>query len=232
MNRSLFPLLALATSCATVPTPPPKVVQPVEEVHFSELKQLTFGGENAEAYWRFDGQGVSLQRRGVGDDCDRIYTMPITNGVAGEMKLFSSGEGATTCAHYLADDQEVLYASTHLGGAACPPKPDMRQGYVWALYDSYDIFKKRADGSGELQRLTDAPGYDAEATVCAKDGTILHRHRHAPRHLFRDGQRAERHRVARCAARWTRARSHGAGRADARSGGRRSGHRRLARRPV
>ncbi len=175
MKHSLIPALCLITSCATVSTPPPaaKVVQPAEETHFGEISQLSFGGENAEAYWRFDGTGVSLQRRAGEDQCDRIYTMPISEGKAGPLSLFSSGKGATTCAHYLADDKEVLYASTHLGGDACPPKPDMRQGYVWALYESYDIFKKNADGTGEVTRLTDAPGYDAEATVCGKDGSII-----------------------------------------------------------
>ncbi|PZR11932.1 MAG: peptidase M28 [Archangium gephyra] len=175
MKRSLIPALCLATSCATVSTPPPakKVVTTTEESHFGALSQLTLEGENAEAYWRFDGKGVSLQRRGVDDQCDRIFTMPIIDGKAGPMTQLSSGKGATTCAHYLAGDDEVLYASTHLGGEACPPKPDMRQGYVWALYDSYDIFKTKADGSGALQRLTETAGYDAEATVCAKDGSII-----------------------------------------------------------
>ena len=66
----------------------------------------------------------------------------------------------------------MIYASTHLGGDACPPRPDHSQGYVWALYDSYDIFRAKADGSG-VTRLTDTPGYDAEGTVCAKDGSIV-----------------------------------------------------------
>ena len=65
-----------------------------------------------------------------------------------------------------------IFASTELGGAACPPRPDHSQGYVWALYDSYDIFRANPDGSG-VTRLTDTPGYDAEGTVCAKDGSIV-----------------------------------------------------------
>ena len=173
----------LFVSCATTPTPvpeapkPPPAVKAAEETHFQELTQLTFGGENAEAYWRFDGSGVSMQRRFGTQTCDRIYTMPlIQNGalVGNPTPVpFSSGKGATTCAHYLAGDQEVLFASTHLGGEACPPKPDMSLGYVWALYDTYEIFKGKADGTGALTKLTDSPGYDAEATVCAKDGSIV-----------------------------------------------------------
>ncbi len=84
----------------------------------------------------------------------------------------SSGKGATTCSYFLPGDQDVIFASTHLGGDACPPRPDHSQGYVWALYDSYDIFRAKADGSG-LVRLTSTPGYDAEGTVCPKDGSIV-----------------------------------------------------------
>ena len=178
-----FALTLILTSCATTPEAPPSPaprpapVKAAEETHFGELSQLTFGGENAEAYWRFDGTGVSLQRR-VGDEgCDRIATLPLfeKGALINEPKpvQFSSGKGATTCAHSLAGDQEILYASTHLGGDACPPRPDMSLGYVWALYDSYDIFKARSDQPGSLTRLTETPGYDAEATVCGKDGSII-----------------------------------------------------------
>ncbi|MFO0594123.1 MAG: M28 family peptidase [Myxococcaceae bacterium] len=185
MRSFLCSLLVVTLStCATTPAapetkPPPPVITAKEEVHFEGLRQLTFEGENAEAYWRFDGKGASMQRRsGPGEDCDRINTIALFDEKGALLpnptpKLFSSGKGATTCAHYLAGDQEILYASTHLGGDACPPKPDMRLGYVWALYDSYEIFKKKADGTGELTKLTDSPGYDAEATVCAKDGSII-----------------------------------------------------------
>lgn len=166
-------LLALLAACATTPAAPParpEPLKPPEESHFSELKQLTFEGENAEAYWRFDGTGVSMQRRTGEQGCDRIYTMPLANP---EPRLFSSGLGATTCAHYSADDREIIYASTHLGGDACPPKPDMSLGYVWAIYEQYEIFKAPVDHPEQLTRLTDSPGYDAEATVCAKDGSII-----------------------------------------------------------
>lgn len=183
MNRIALVLLSLGLSpylASCVTTPPASKEQPApvkapEETHLGQLTQLTFGGENAEAYWRFDGTGVSLQRRTPSEGCDRIYTMPVFKGgqliASPPLTLISSGKGATTCAHYLAGDEEVLYASTHLGGEACPPKPDMSQGYVWALYDSYDIFKTKAGGA--IERLTDAPGYDAEATVCGKDGSIV-----------------------------------------------------------
>ncbi|HET6337593.1 MAG TPA: M20/M25/M40 family metallo-hydrolase [Polyangiales bacterium] len=181
--RSLAPLCLLSVACATS-SPPPAVAPGAatssysrpEETHFTSLQRLTDGGENAEAYWSFDGQRASMQRRSGDALCDRIYTLSLfQNGqpVANPQPVqVSSGKGATTCSYFFPEGQDLLYASTHLGGDACPPRPDMSQGYVWALYDSYDIFKAKADGSG-VQRLTETPGYDAEGTVCGRDGSII-----------------------------------------------------------
>lgn len=146
------------------------------EVHFGDLRQLTFGGENAEAYWSFGGTQLVLQSTAQagstfgGKDCDQIYRMDLTSN--NQPSLVSTGKGATTCSYFLPNDNEIVYASTHLGGEACPPKPDHSQGYVWALYPEYDVFRASADGTSSV-RLTDAPGYDAEATVCGKDGSIV-----------------------------------------------------------
>jgi Tol biopolymer transport system component len=145
------------------------------ESHFASLRQLTFEGENAEAYWNFRGTGVSMQRRGVADACDKIFKMDVFAADATIQPVttqLSSGQGATTCAHYTADDARIIYASTHGQSPECPKKPDMSQGYVWALYDSYDIFSMKPDGT-DVQQLTNSKGYDAEATVCAKDGSII-----------------------------------------------------------
>jgi hypothetical protein len=151
-----------------------------EEKRLADMRQLTLEGENAEAYWAFGRRELVLQRRAGDAACDRIYRMPLAGFLPGDppregvppLVPVSSGDGATTCAYFFPGDREVLYASTHLGGAACPPKPDHSQGYVWPLYDTFDIFKANADGSN-VRRLTEAPGYDAEGTVCAKDGSIV-----------------------------------------------------------
>ncbi len=140
---------------------------PSTEPHLREVKQLTFGGENAEAYWSFDGKQLIMQAH-QGEGCDQIYR--VQPGSAPQR--VSTGKGSTTCSYFLPGDQEVIYASTHLGGDACPVKPDHSQGYVWALYDTYDIFRANADGSN-IRQLTHSPGYDAEATVCKKDGSIV-----------------------------------------------------------
>lgn len=152
--------------------PAPKAVAAIEgESRLLDIQQITFEGENAEAYWSFDGKELTMQTRFGDMGCDRIVRFEIAKGLS-SMVPVSSGLGATTCSYFLPGDKEIVYASTHLGGPECPPKPDMRQGYVWALYSSYDIFRANKDGSN-LRRLTDSPSYDAEGTVCAKDGSIL-----------------------------------------------------------
>jgi Tol biopolymer transport system component len=141
------------------------------EAHLKELRQLTFAGENAEAYWSNDGRSLILQAKHPGMGCDRIFRMNVADDPPAAQPV-SSGKGATTCSYFLPGDRQVIYASTHLGGDACPPQPDRSQGYVWPLYDSYDIFKANADGSA-VTRLTETPGYDAEGTVCKKDSSIV-----------------------------------------------------------
>jgi Tol biopolymer transport system component len=155
---------------AAQPAAPPAATRHPEEVHFADIVQLTTGGENAEAYWSFDGSKLIYQAH-EGEGCDQIYVRDAHDPKAAPTRV-STGQGATTCAYFLPGDQDIIYASTHAAGAACPPKADQSQGYVWAIYDSYDIFRAKADGS-ELRQLTDSPGYDAEGTVCAKDGSIV-----------------------------------------------------------
>lgn len=168
--------LLAGCSSATPPTTAPPVADGAKgardpgEAHFSELVQLTDGGENAEAYWSNAGDRLIFQAHS-GEGCDQIYTMGVDRPLP-EAQQVSTGKGATTCAYFLPGDQQIIYSSTHLGGDACPPKPDHSKGYVWPLYASYDIFKANTDGS-IVQQLTSQPGYDAEATVCRKDGSII-----------------------------------------------------------
>ena len=147
---------------------PGRILYP-EESHLSNVRQLTFGGQNAEAYFSFDGSELIFQARGADGTCDAIYRM---NADGSSRRQVSSGEGATTCSFIAPDNKSIIYASTHLGGAACPPKPDMSQGYVWPLYKSYDIFRADPEG-GNLVRLTDTPGYDAEGVYSPQGDKIL-----------------------------------------------------------
>jgi Tol biopolymer transport system component len=138
------------------------------ETHLANIRQLTFEGENAEAYFSFDGTQLIFQSTRGEHGCDQIYMMGVDGS---DLRRVSNGLGRTTCAYFLADDERILYASTHADAAACPPPPDHSRGYVWPIYASYEIYSARPDGS-DLHALTNAPGYDAEATV-GPDGTIV-----------------------------------------------------------
>jgi len=131
------------------------------EKRLANARQLTFGGENAEAYWSFDGKQITLQSTRDGLKADQIFVM---NADGSKSRMVSNGKGRTTCSYFTKEGDRVVYASTHLGGDAPPPPPDHTQGYVWAVYPTYDIFSAKLDGS-DVKRLTDARGYDAEATV-------------------------------------------------------------------
>lgn len=161
-------LLAQRPAAPVMQQPAPKPVSPLpQETHFASLKQLTNGGENAEAYFSFDGKRLSFQST-YGNACDQIYSMNIDGT---DKRRVSNGQGRTTCSHYSADDKSIFYASTYLASPTCPAPPDQSLGYVWGIFDGYDIFKANADGSNPV-RLTKTPGYDAEATV-GKDGRVV-----------------------------------------------------------
>ena len=137
------------------------------ERHLRNIRQLTFGGENAEAYFSPDGTHLIFQSTRGGYPCDQIFTMKIDGT---DVKRVSTGTGRTTCGYFYPGGKDILFASTHKAGEACPPKPSFEHGYVWPIYEGYDIYRANPDGS-HLRPLTTTPGYDAEATI-APDGTI------------------------------------------------------------
>lgn len=139
------------------------------EKHLRNIRQLTFGGENAEAYFSADGKKLIFQSTREGHGCDLIYTMNIDGS---DVRLISNEKGRTTCSYFFPNDKRVLYSSTHLYSKDCPPRPDFSKGYVWAIYPSYDIFTARSDGS-DLKPLTNTDGYDAEATVNSKGRVVF-----------------------------------------------------------
>jgi TolB protein len=136
-----------------------------EEKHLRNVRQLSFGGENAEAYFSADGKKLIFQSTHGDLQCDQIFTMNIDGS---EAKMVSTGRGRTTCSFFTPDGKRIIYSSTHLAGSDCPPKPDYSRGYVWPIYPGYDIFSAKPDGS-DLKNITNSPGYDAEATI-APDG--------------------------------------------------------------
>jgi len=140
-----------------------------EEKHLKNIKQLTFGGENAEAYFSADGKQLIFQSTRDGRECDQIHTMNVDGG---NVRMISTGDGRTTCSYFFPNARRLLYSSTHLGAKQCPPRPDFSKGYVWALYPTFDIFTARPDGS-DLKQLTSTPGYDAETTISRKGKLVF-----------------------------------------------------------
>lgn len=162
----IFSLIFVLTYSITVLTQDKSFVFEGEK-HFKNVRMLTTDGENAEAYFSFDGNKLVFQATFDSMECDQIFTMNIDGT---ERKLVSTGKGRTTCAYFYPDETNIVYASTHLSDEKCPPPPDRSKGYVWKLYESFDIFLKDGD---ELKQLTDTPGYDAEATVSPKGDKIV-----------------------------------------------------------
>lgn len=139
------------------------------EKHFKNIKQLTFGGENAEAYFSFDGKQLIFQSKRDNLGCDQIFTMNIDGS---NQKMVSNGEGRTTCSYFFKGGKKILYGTTFLGNKDCPPNPDYSKGYVWAVYPDYDIVTANADGSN-IKQLTKTKGYDAEATISPDGKRII-----------------------------------------------------------
>ncbi len=149
-----------------------------QEKHLANIKQLTDGGDNAEAYFSFDNSMIVFQAKvpAWGSTCDQIYYFPFSDG---DMKtdmptMLSNGLGRTTCSYFMPGDTTVLYGSTRSGSDNCPPEPKRRDDgkYVWPIYPDFDIYI--ADLQGNLvDTLVSGPGYDAEATVSPTGDKIV-----------------------------------------------------------
>ncbi|MDX2303865.1 MAG: hypothetical protein NW226_13750 [Microscillaceae bacterium] len=159
-----------------VSNPADSLIYP-QEKHFKNMRQLTFGGNNAEAYFSFDNQKIIFQSdfSQWGVSCDQIFYFPLKepNMQTKKPLMLSTGMGRTTCSYFMPGNREIVYASTHLGGKDCPASPERSQGrYVWAIYKDFDIFKANLKGK-ITKKLTNSPGYDAEATVSPQGDKIV-----------------------------------------------------------
>jgi TolB protein len=162
--RTSFLALALSASALLAQNP----------AHFANIKQLTFGGSNAEAYWSPDGTKLVFQSTREPYYCDQIFIM---NSDGSNQKMISTGRGRTTCGYFMPDGKQVLWASTHEWAPQCPAPPDRSKGYLWPVYPGYDIYLSDLDGNIK-KKLTDERGYDAEATVNFKTGKIIYTSMH------------------------------------------------------
>jgi TolB protein len=175
LTRPLFFLLLLTASASLVTysqgsgagqTKSESLTVPGEEKHLRNVRQLTFGGTNAEAYFSADNKSLIFMHQGEGVPCDQMYTMVIDtpDGRPPVPKLVSTGKGRVTCGYFFPAGDRILFSSTHETSAACPPGPDYSHGYVWPIYSSYEIYTAKPDGS-DLRRLTDTHSYNAESTI-------------------------------------------------------------------
>lgn len=162
-------IILLTVSVAQSPNSGTNGLEIPAEKHLRNVRQLTFGGENAEAYFSSDGQKLIFQSKREGLECDQIFEM---NADGSNQHMVSTGKGRTTCSYFFKRGDRILYSSTHAASPECPPRPDYSKGYVWPIYPSYDIYTARADGS-DLKQLTDVRGYDAEATVSPNGRKIV-----------------------------------------------------------
>src|SRR3984885_14426271 len=138
--------------------------------HFENVRQLTDGGSNAEAYWSPDGKRLIFQSTRTPYECDQIFIM---NADGSKAHVVSTGKGRSPCPYFLADNLDIVYASTHEADEKCPTPPDRSKGYVWGVFAGYDIYLATDDGKIE-KKLTTTPGYDAEATVNWKTGRMVY----------------------------------------------------------
>lgn len=150
-----------------------------QEKHLKNIKQITFGGDNAEAYWSFDSSKLVFQanNKAWGLECDQIFMMDASKPLDSleVPQLISTGEGRTTCSYFLSDNKTIVYSSTHLGSKDCPVVPnkeDYGNKYIWPIYEDYDIFLADTEGN-QLKQLTFEEGYDAEPTVSPKGDRIV-----------------------------------------------------------
>ena len=142
-----------------------------DESHFKNMSQLTFSGENAEAYFSADGKKLIFQAHDGDSLCDQIYIMDIESR---SIKLVSTGNGVTTCSFFkYPNDNGIIYSSTHMDDPDCPPKPDFNKGYIWKLYPGFDIYEAGLSGLSP-RPLTSSPGYDAEATYSFDGKKIIY----------------------------------------------------------
>jgi len=169
MNKIVFPIFFLLMILVITVSAQNDKYKFEGEKHLTNIRMLTDGGENAEAYLSFDEKKLIFQSTHGDLKCDQIFTMNIDGS---DKKMVSTGKGRTTCSYFLPGDEKIIYASTHLAGDDCPPPPDRSKGYAWKLYESFDIFSANADGTN-LKRLTNTNGYDAEATVSPKGDKIV-----------------------------------------------------------
>lgn len=148
-----------------------------QEKHLQNIQQLTFGGDNAEAYFSPNGKKLCFQSNNKkwGLDCDQIFDMTIAKALVDtgyRPPKISNGLGRTTCSYYMPNGKDIIYASTFKGSASCPEVTHIQGKYLWNIYPDYEIYVAGLNGKIKKQ-FTKNTYYDAEATVSPKGDKIV-----------------------------------------------------------
>jgi Tol biopolymer transport system component len=142
-----------------------------EETRISNIRQMTFGGTNAEAYWSYDGRYLTFQHTGEGAKCDQIFRMEVSSR---KRNRVSNGFGRTTCSFFTPDDDHIIFSSTQAASHACPPEADKSKGYAWAIYPTYQFYRARPDGQDMIPIEPGGPSaYNAEMVTCGNGQVIF-----------------------------------------------------------
>jgi Tol biopolymer transport system component len=141
-----------------------------EETRITNVRQMTFGGTNAEAYWSYDGKYLTYQHSGDDAKCDQIFRISADGRTRNRI---SNGLGRTTCSFYTPEDDHVIFSSTQAGSRDCPPEADKSHGYVWSLYPTYQFYRAKPDGKDMIPIEPGGPSaYNAEMVTC-KNGAVV-----------------------------------------------------------
>ncbi|MBX3096176.1 MAG: PD40 domain-containing protein [Fimbriimonadaceae bacterium] len=133
----------------------------VRETHLTNVRQLTFGGQNAEAYWSADGEWITYQTRQDGFPDEQIFRMRADGS---DKTLVSTGKGRCTCSYFSPDGKQIYFSSTHEKNEGAQPPVDMSQGYVWRVNEQFSLFRRQLD-TGEITRVIEKNEYVAETTI-------------------------------------------------------------------
>jgi Tol biopolymer transport system component len=160
--------LVLALSSLTLTAQQPSVSK--ESEFLSRIRRLTVEGRRAgEGYWGPDGQRLVFQsEREPGNPFYQIYLMDMASG---DVSRVSPGLGKTTCSFINPQTGDVLFASTHHDPRSKQLQDEelkfrasgQERRYAWDYDPEFEIYAL-AEKAGGLTRLTNAKGYDAEAS--------------------------------------------------------------------
>jgi len=141
------------------------------EKHLRNIRQLTFGGQNAEAYWSKDGKWITWQSKQSGFPDEQIFVMRADGS---GKTLMSTGLGRCTCSYFSPDKSWIYFSSTHERNKGPQAPVDMSQGYVWRVNPDFALYRQKLgpvpNSKARMMPMpvVKKPGYVAETTIDPK----------------------------------------------------------------